>query len=90
MTGIDVRTSMPGTAANDTSQGVRLFCARHLRGNNLERVGTPESDQSPACARWHGRQNCPSGSIATGVQIHTNGAFARGIALRCTDLDGRD
>ncbi len=89
VTGINVCTTRTGNTSRDSLQGVRLFLSTHEGGNRLERVGTAEVARTDDCARWHDRQNCPSGSIATGVRMHHNGQTIRGIALRCTALEGR-
>lgn len=87
VTGISVCTSQTGTTANDTVQGIRLFLSTHTGGTNLERVGTAEVVQSSDCQRWHDRQNCPRGTIGSGVRFYHNGLNIRGMALRCTALN---
>ncbi|RLB49347.1 MAG: hypothetical protein DRJ42_21255 [Deltaproteobacteria bacterium] len=84
--GINVCTDR-GDSGDRSVQGIRLFLGRHTGRDNFEPVGNPETARRDGCRTWHTRQNCPAGSVATGLRVHSTNGRVRGLALRCTPFN---
>lgn len=72
-------------SSNNRLKGLRIYPARVDADGTVTALSTYEEVRHTNCpaSGWHPVASCPAGHIATGLRVHHNGDWFRGISLKC-------